>query len=70
MADLLRSELLPRPGFAHGFALRTGGVSAPPFDSLNLGRGLGDAPDAVARAPKFVVPRDRHGTWVPSLDMA
>ncbi|HJL01891.1 MAG TPA: peptidoglycan editing factor PgeF [Polyangiaceae bacterium LLY-WYZ-15_(1-7)] len=48
MADLLRSELLTRHGFAHGFALRTGGVSAPPFDSLNLGRGLGDAPDAVA----------------------
>ena len=32
----------------HGFTLRTGGVSAAPFDTLNLGRGLGDADDAVA----------------------
>jgi hypothetical protein len=27
---------------------RAGGVSAPPFDSLNLGRSVGDAPEAVA----------------------
>ena len=27
---------------------RDGGVSAPPFDSLNLGRSVGDAPEAVA----------------------
>ncbi|MGD9841693.1 MAG: peptidoglycan editing factor PgeF [Steroidobacteraceae bacterium] len=27
--------------------LRTGGVSAPPFDTLNLGAHVGDAPDAV-----------------------
>jgi len=29
------------------FALRTGGVSAAPFDSLNLGAHVGDAPEAV-----------------------
>jgi hypothetical protein len=44
----LRSELLTRTGFAHGFSLRSGGVSAGPFASLNLGRSVGDAPDAVA----------------------
>jgi hypothetical protein len=40
--------LLSRSGFRHGFSLRTGGVSAAPFDSLNLARKVGDAPDAVA----------------------
>ena len=42
MADLLRSGALAEAGFAHGFSLRTGGVSEGPFASLNLGRGLGD----------------------------
>lgn len=42
MADVLRSELLAEAGFAHGFSLRTGGVSEGPFATLNLGRGLGD----------------------------
>jgi YfiH family protein len=32
-----RSALLDRAGFAHGFSTRHGGVSAPPFDTLNLG---------------------------------
>ena len=39
---ILRSELLEKAGFAHGFSLRTGGVSRGRFASLNLGRGLGD----------------------------
>jgi polyphenol oxidase len=30
------------------FADRHGGVSRPPFDSMNLGAGVGDAPEAVA----------------------
>jgi len=38
----LRSRLLTGLGFRHGFSLRTGGVSAGPFDSLNLGRTVGD----------------------------
>lgn len=42
MVDVLRSKLLSDAGFAHGFSLRTGGVSKAPFDSGNLGRGLGD----------------------------
>jgi YfiH family protein len=48
MQRVLRSELLSRLGFAHGFSLRHGGVSAAPFASLNLGRAVGDDPLAVA----------------------
>ncbi len=44
----LRSDLLARHGFAHGFSLRTGGVSEGPFASLNLGRTVGDDSRAVA----------------------
>ncbi len=47
MSVALRSELLARHGFAHGFSLRTGGVSEGPFATLNLGRTVGDAPQAV-----------------------
>jgi copper oxidase (laccase) domain-containing protein len=43
----LHSALLDRHGFRHAFATRYGGVSAPPFDTLNLGFHLGDDPDAV-----------------------
>jgi YfiH family protein len=43
---LLRSAIIP-PRFHHGFTTRAGGVSAPPFDSLNLGMKWGDAPDNV-----------------------
>ncbi len=35
-------------GAAHGFSTRLGGVSPPPWDSLNLGAGRGDDPDRVA----------------------
>jgi len=48
MADVLRSELLRDHGVVHGFSLRTGGVGAPPYDTLNLGRNVGDDPAAVA----------------------
>lgn len=43
----LRSTLLARHGFEHAFATRDGGVSEPPYDSLNLGFHLGDDDDAV-----------------------
>jgi polyphenol oxidase len=46
-ASLLRSPLLERHGFTHAFTTRVGGVSAPPFDSLNLARNVGDAPESV-----------------------
>jgi polyphenol oxidase len=36
------------PGVRAAFTLRTGGVSAAPFDSLNLGAAIGDSPEAVA----------------------
>jgi hypothetical protein len=41
VVPLLRSEVLPAR-FSHGFSTRRGGVSAPPFDSLNLGGKWGD----------------------------
>lgn len=44
----LRSAQLTKLGFVHGFSTRRGGVSAAPFDSLNLGRAIGDGDEAVA----------------------
>lgn len=44
---LLQSTLIP-PRFRHGFTTRRGGVSAAPFDTLNLGGKWGDRPEAVA----------------------
>jgi YfiH family protein len=44
---LLRSAVIPAE-FRHGFPTREGGVSAAPFDTLNLGGKWGDAPAAVA----------------------
>jgi YfiH family protein len=44
---LLRSAVIPA-AFRHGFTTRAGGVSAPPYDSLNVGGKWGDAPDSVA----------------------
>lgn len=49
MPDFLTSPLLASLGVPHAFSLRTGGVSTPPFDSLNLGDAVGDDPDRVAR---------------------
>lgn len=43
---LLASGSVPPP-FFHGFTMRSGGVSAAPFDSLNLGLKWGDTRDAV-----------------------
>ncbi len=43
---LVRSAVIPAR-FHHGFTTRRGGVSAPPFDRLNLGMKWGDAPDRV-----------------------
>lgn len=44
----VRSAHLSEHGFVHGFSTRQGGVSTAPFDSLNLGRAIGDSEDAVA----------------------
>ncbi len=40
--------LAAEPGVCHGFFTRAGGVSKPPYASLNLGAGVGDDPEAVA----------------------
>jgi purine-nucleoside/S-methyl-5'-thioadenosine phosphorylase / adenosine deaminase len=44
---LLRADAIDRLGIAHAFTTRLGGTSQPPFDSLNLGRAVGDDADAV-----------------------
>ena len=44
---LVSSILDETPGIVHGFSTRLGGVSQPPFDSLNLGVGRGDDRAAV-----------------------
>jgi len=44
---LLRSRLITPP-FVHGFSTRVGGVSAAPFDTLNMGARWGDRPEDVA----------------------
>jgi polyphenol oxidase len=43
----ITSRLLSAEGVVHGFSVRTGGVSRGPYESLNLGRGVGDDPAAV-----------------------
>jgi YfiH family protein len=47
MLPLLRSLKIPAK-FAHGFSTRAGGVSKPPFESLNLGGKWGDDMEAVS----------------------
>jgi YfiH family protein len=47
VSDVLKAELLQELGFRHGFNLRTGGASASPFASFNLGRAVGDDPARV-----------------------
>ena len=39
------------------FTLRSGGVSAAPYDSLNLGTGIGDSPQAVAENRRRIAER-------------
>jgi YfiH family protein len=69
---LLRSDRIG-DGFVHGFTTRAGGVSAPPFDTLNLGGKWGDDPAHVAENRRRVaaamggqpfVARQVHGTVV------
>lgn len=43
----LRSELFASHGITGIFTTRLGGISKPPFDSLNLGAGLGDNEEHV-----------------------
>jgi YfiH family protein len=45
----LESTLLREAGFRHAFFTRCGGVSEPPWDSLNFAISVGDAPESVRR---------------------
>ncbi|MES1210372.1 MAG: peptidoglycan editing factor PgeF [Pseudomonadota bacterium] len=69
---LLQSDSIGA-GFVHGFTTRAGGVSAPPYDALNLGGKWGDEPahvlenrrrlaEAVGGHP--FVARQVHGTVI------
>lgn len=67
-----------------GFTERTGGVSAPPFESLNLGSHVGDDPVAVAEnrrralaalgaegfADRLLVPNQVHGDRIVTVTAA
>jgi YfiH family protein len=65
---------LERAGFVVAFSERTGGVSEPPFDSLNLGYATGDRAehvrenrDRVVRAlgiPPFAIGKQAHGSQI------
>lgn len=44
----LRSPLLDKARIRHAFFTRLGGVSRPPWDTLNFSAGVGDDPEAVA----------------------
>lgn len=66
------------PGVRAAFTLRMGGVSAAPYDSLNMGAAIGDSPEAVAENRRRVVEALRlpaepawleqvHGTRVVAL---
>jgi YfiH family protein len=48
MASVLRARRLTEQGFLHGFSTRAGGVSLPPYATLNLGAAVGDDPASVA----------------------
>ncbi len=47
-ATALTSALLTSAGFRHAFFTRRGGVSPPPWESLNFAANTGDAPERVA----------------------
>jgi polyphenol oxidase len=49
MIPLTFSHFLSCPDLVHGVFDRKGGVSHPPFDTLNVGFGTGDHPDAVKK---------------------
>lgn len=63
---IVESPLLARHGFRHGFSTRKGGVSAPPFDSLNLGGRWGDDRRAVAENWRRVGAVAGGPVWVAS----
>ena len=75
---ILVSSELERRGFLAAFTERGGGISSAPYSSLNLGTGIGDAPDAVRENRRrvtealgvthLVTARQVHGAAVVSVD--
>jgi YfiH family protein len=66
LVESLHSRLLTEVGFPlHGFTTRVGGVSAGPFESLNLAHDVGDDPGAVAENLERL--RRRLGVEAPLL---
>jgi YfiH family protein len=74
--------LAPRPELLAGCTGRSGGVSAPPYDALNLALHVGDDPEAVvenrqrlaralgAELASFVIPRQIHRGGVSTITVA
>jgi hypothetical protein len=71
------SKLQAFPQVSHGVFLRNGGVSAPPFFSLNVGETTGDTPENIEKnlsiikkhlhLPRLIVAEQIHGNdvvWV------
>jgi hypothetical protein len=48
LAEIIEADWTPPPGVHACVTTRSGGVSLPPFDSLNLATHVGDDPSAVA----------------------
>ena len=57
MVEVLTHDLLDLPGVTHAFFKRVGGVSKPPYDSLNTGQSSEDEPKHVAENRKRVADR-------------
>lgn len=83
VSSLVQSRLLRAAGdIFHAFSTRRGGVSLPPFATLNLGQSVGDDPQAVQRnrrrffgafgiePPQVVRVRQVHGDGVLIVDPA
>ncbi|HYL79293.1 MAG TPA: peptidoglycan editing factor PgeF [Candidatus Acidoferrum sp.] len=83
LSSLVQSRLLRAAGDVfHAFSTRRGGVSPPPFATLNLGQSVGDDPQAVQRnrrrffgafgiePPQVVRVRQVHGDGVLIVDPA
>lgn len=85
MSRVDASDILIRPagfpdGVAAGFSTRRGGVSEAPFDSLNLGKSVGDDPKAVQENRRraahglgfepeaLAIPGQVHGTDIKRVD--
>jgi YfiH family protein len=77
--EIITPEWTAPPQVRAAFTLRRGGVSSPPFDSLNLGAHVGDVPEAVRENRRRVRQLLRlpvepawlqqvHGTRVADLD--